>query len=83
MAPLVHSIIEHSHVMHRTRSSSKHKCEPHVKVADDHHVLCCNVLAAHVLYHQIILHNYWYVSAIYCTNTVVEKGENLGFCSLG
>ena len=75
MAPLIHSIIEYSHIMYRSRPSSKHKCKSHVKVTASHDILCCNVLAAHVLDRQIFVNNDWYMSAIYCSNTIVKEGR--------
>jgi hypothetical protein len=74
MAIRGHSIIEHSHVMYRTRSSNKNKCKPHVIVTNSHHILCCHALAAHVLNQFITWHHTRYVSAIYCSYTIVEEG---------
>ena len=71
---LCHSISEHSHVMYRTRPSSKNKCEPHVKVTNNQHILCCHALTAHVLNQLITWHHTWYVSAVYCSYTIVEEG---------
>ena len=80
---LGHSISEHSHAMYRTRPSSKNKCEPHVKVTNSQHILCCHALAAHVLYQLITWHHTWYVSAIYCSYTIIEEGMEPRFLNLG
>ena len=61
---LGHNIDEHSHVMYRTRASSKNNCEPHVEVTNYQHILCYHALAAYVLNHLITWHHTWYVSAI-------------------
>jgi hypothetical protein len=75
-------IIEHSHVMNRSRPSSIDKCESHVKVTTCHHILCSDVLAAHVLDNFVTWHHTLHMSPIYSPYAVVEVGIKPGFLSL-
>ena len=65
-------VAEHSHVMNRSRPTSKYECKPHVKVTNRHYILRCLALAVNVLSDLISWDNNLYMSAINCTYAIVE-----------
>ena len=65
-------IFEHSHVMNRSRPTSKYKGKPHVEVTNRHYILRCLALAVNVLSELISWDDNLYMSAINCTYAIVE-----------
>jgi hypothetical protein len=48
---LSYSIAKHSHVMYRTRSSSRNKYKPHIEVTDSQYILRRISMSSHILKH--------------------------------
>ena len=74
MAICCDCIIKGSHIMDRSGPSTKHKCEPHVKVAGYHNILRGPPFPTQMLHEQILRHHTRYMSSIDCPYAITEVG---------